>query len=187
MSALLFVVGSVAGSAASAGEWGLGLRATGEHVARTSDEKGGIDMGGGALLVRWRMSGFFGLELSLGGTSGKQAGGAFERKTGAADLTAMFHLSPGSRWDFYLLAGIGAVTDKVNFIDASGVSAEQEFKETQGRLGLGLEYRFPHLGLGLEAAAVGRVRNDADHALDADAVPKESGGAQVNLVVGYYF
>ena len=173
---------------ASADEWGLGLRATGEHVARGgSDDADGMDLGGGALLLRWRMSDVFGLELGVGGTRGKRAGGAFERKTGAADLTAMFHLNPRSRWDFYLLAGLGAVTETVDFVDVDGISVEQEFKETEVRLGLGLEYRLRHLGLGAEAAAIGRVRNDADHALDGDAIPKDSGGVQLSLVVGYYF
>ena len=173
---------------ASAGEWGVGLRASGERISRGGpDDAARIDMGGGALLVRWRISELFGVEVGLGGMSGKLAGGAYERKMGALDLTATLHLNPRSRWDFYLLAGLGAVTDKVDFVDVDGVSVEQEFKETEVRLGLGLEYRFRHLGLGVEAAAIGRVRNDADKALDGDAIPKDSGGGQVSLVVGYYF
>jgi hypothetical protein len=172
---------------ASADEWGLGLRATGERVGRSADDANPIDMGGGALLVRWRVSALFGLELGLSGMNGKLAGGAYERKTGALDLTATFHLNSRSRWDFYLLAGLGAVNDKVDLVDASGASVEQEFKETEIRVGVGLEYRFRHLGLGVEAAAVGRVRNDADDALDADAVARNSGAAQASFVVGYYF
>jgi len=172
---------------AVADEWGLGLRATGEQVQSHDDGSDAIGMAGGGLLVRWRLSERWGLELDLDGMSGKLAGGAFERKTSALGLTGSFHLTPGSRWDLYLLLGIGGVSDKVTFEDVMGQSVEQEFKETEVRLGVGLEYRWRHIGLGAEVAAVGLARNDGDAAVAGDAVPKTSGGGQWSLVFGYYF
>jgi hypothetical protein len=172
---------------ALADEWGVGLRATGERVDPKDDGPNGIGMGGGGLLVRWRISRRFGLELGVDGVTGKLADGAFERKTSSAQLAATFHLTPGSRWDFYLLLGVGGATDRVTFVDASGAEMEQEFKETVLRLGGGLEYRWEHLGIGAEVAAVGMARNDSDAALAGDAVPRESGGGQWSVVATYYF
>ncbi len=173
---------------ASADEWGLGLRATGERVDPHDDATAqGIGMGGGGLLLRWRLGGLFGLELAVDGFGGKLADGAFERNTSSVGLTAQFHLNPGSRWDWYLLAGLAGVDDKVKFRDVDGNRMEQEFKETEIRLGGGLEYRWPHIGLGGELAAVALARNDGDDALIGDAVPKESGGAQLSITFAYYF
>jgi len=188
MKALVLCALVLPAAVAHADEWGLGLRATGERVDPHDDATAqGIGMGGGGLLIRWRISGLFGLELALDGFDGKLADGAFERKTSSLGLTAQFHLTPGSRWDFYLLAGLAAVDDKVSFRDANGDQMDQEFKETEARLGAGLEYRWAHIGLGAEVAAVALARNDGDDALIGDAVPKESGGGQLSVVFTYYF
>jgi hypothetical protein len=144
-------------------------------------------MAGLGIVGRWRISRRFGLELGLDGVSGKLADGAYERKTSSLQLAATFHLTPGSRWDLYLLLGLGAVTDKVSFVDATGAAMEVELKETMVRLGGGLEYRWEHLGIGAELAAIGFARDDEDAAQPADAVPRRSGGGQFSLVVGYYF
>ncbi len=172
---------------AAADEWGVGLRATGERVDPKDDAPNGIGMGGGGLYVRWRISRRFGLELGLDGVSGKLADGAYERKTSSAQLAATFHLTPGSRWDLYLLLGVGGATDKVTFTDATGAQMEQEFKETLLRVGGGLEYRWEHLGIGAEVAAVGYARNDSDQVVAGDAVPKEAGGGQWTVAVSWYF
>jgi hypothetical protein len=125
---------------AIADEWGVGLRALSERV-NPSDGIGGagIDMGGAGLLLRWRISSFFGLELGIDGVRGEIDG--TERKTSTASLAATFHLNPQSRWDIYLLAGVGAGTDKISFADDSGMQIEEELKESLVRVGAGLEFR----------------------------------------------
>ena len=171
---------------AQADEWGLGLRATGERLDPHDDDVAhGVGMGGGGLFLRWRISELFGLELAFDGFGGKLGG--FERKTSSLGLTAQFHLTPGSRWDLYLLAGLAAIHDEVNFRDVDGNTMEQEFKETELRVGAGLEHRWRHFGLGAELAAVALARNDGDDALIGDAVPKESGGGQLSVLFTYYF
>ncbi len=187
IAALIMVSSLVTPAVAAGDEWGLGIRATGERTGSDGGGDDGIDMGGGALFVRWRISGLFGLELGAGGVRGKLSDGAFERKTGTLDLTAQFHLTPGSRWDLYLLAGVGAAKDEVKLVAADGTRIEQEFHQAALRGGVGIEYRWRHVGLGAEAALIGRVREDADDALPGDAVPERSAGGQLSFSFTYYF
>jgi hypothetical protein len=170
---------------AIAGEWGLGLRALAERVEPEGGGANGIDMAGAGLIVRWRISGLFGLELGLDGVRGELDGGAYVRETSAATLAATFHLTPRSRWDLYLLAGLGAATDKVSFLDAGGMQVDEEIKETLLRLGGGVEFRWEHLGIGAELAGVAWFRNDPDG--PPATVPTRSGGGQFSLFASLYF
>jgi hypothetical protein len=173
---------------ARAQEWAVGLRASAEHVA-ASDHDGdeGVGMGGGGLLVRWRFWPHWGVEAALESCRGTRADGAYERRSDSLVLTAALHLTPRSRWDWYLFLGLGGATDHVTLRGADGATVEQQFKESVLRLGVGLERRWEHIGIGAELAGIGMTREDQDQAQPKDAVPARSGGGQLSVVFGYYF
>ncbi len=173
---------------AGAQEWAVGVRASAEHVA-ASDDSGdeGVGMGGGGLLVRWRFWPHWGVEAALESCRGTRADGAYERRSDALVLTAALHLTPGSAWDWYLFLGVGGATDHVTLRGADGVTVAQDFKESLVRIGVGLERRWEHIGLGAEVAGIGMARDDKDQAQPLDAVPAKSGGGQLSLVFSYYF
>ena len=168
------------GVPAGADEWAVGVRAQAEKVASSDDGSDpGVDLGGAELLVRWRFWPHWGLEVALGSVRG--SGPGYDRRSDAIIVTGALHLTPGHPWDAYLFLGIGGATDHIT---AGG--GEREFKETELRLGAGLEWRWEHVGLGAELAGIGMGRVDKDQAMPLDPVPAKSGGVQLSVVLGYY-
>jgi len=181
MLALVFVL--LVPATAMADEWGLGLRALSERVNPSDGGPGGIDMGGAGILVRWRISALVGLELGIDGVHGQLDG--YDRKTSSATLAATVHLNPESRWDIYLLAGIGGATDKITAVDADGMTVEDELKETLLRVGGGVEFRWEHIGVGAELAGVAFFLQNPE--TSSGLVPSKSGGGQLSLFGTFYF
>jgi len=174
-------------SAALADEWGLGLRAVSQRVDPEGGGGNGIDLGGGGVLVRWRLGERLSLEVGLDGVHGQLGGGAYDRRTTSLSLAGIVHLTPGSPWNLYVVGGLGTVTDRVTFIDAGGNDDAVELKEGLVRLGGGLEHRWQHIGVGIEASVIGLWRTDDDAGFPSDLVPHKSGGGQLGLQAAYYF
>ena len=177
---------SSAGFAHADHRWGVGLRGIAQKISGEGDAPGHeVQLAGGGIQGRWRFIPHFGLELAVEGSGG--AKGPFERGGGAIGLSGMLHLTVDGPWDLYLLLGIGSRSDTVKFDDIDGESTEQEFKQTFVAAGVGLEYLWPHFGLGAELRALGYAREDEDKATPYDAVPAEAAGAQLTVTATYYF
>jgi hypothetical protein len=176
LAIVLLLVSGTAG----ADEFAFGIRAQAEKVtASDAPDTTGVELSGGELLVRWRFWPHWGLEASLGSVSGSTPG--YDRRSESVLLTGQLHLTPGHLYDLYLFLGIGGEADHIT--SGAYVGA---FKESEMRLGAGLEWRWEHVGVGAELAGIGLGRIDKDRAMPLDPVPAKSGGVALSVVVGYY-
>jgi hypothetical protein len=160
-------------------------------MTSTADQEDTIEMGGGGLQARYRLNRRWELEVSVVGTHGER-GSDYLRDSSSLTLGALFHMRPGRRWDWYLLAGVGGTRDRVSFSKAAS-TAEEEFASGHFQLGAGVERRFRRFGIAAELRVIGSRRNDEE--LDAVSytpgvdgpIPAESSGGQLNLLATYYF
>jgi hypothetical protein len=170
----------------------VGLRATSQSIAAESNADNRLDLAGGGLHVRWRITRNWGLELSAEHIKAEKGDGAFVRESQPVTLSASYHFSRGILWDWYLLAGVGGTESEVTYRKSDGAMATETFAETHVHLGIGLERSFGPLAIGAELRAIGLARDndqgDAPRYGELDGpVPVESSGAQLNLAVTYYF
>lgn len=178
--------------------WGIGLRATSLALAPESTPDAETQYGGGGLQLRYRLAPRWQLELSVDHVRERlEDGGEGTRQLESVTLAALYHLRPHARWDWYLLAGIGGTGD--GDPDASD-EAREASQMGHVHLGVGLERRFGHLGVGAELRAVGMAPAEHDHD-DAPAQPSsaaamtvpsaapEAGvsGGQFSIAATYYF
>jgi hypothetical protein len=165
MRHILVLAIGLSAATARADEWAVGLRASAEHLTPDGDPDG-FDVGGGGVLVRWRFWPHWGLEAALESVRSETL------RMDSLLVKIDLHLTPLSAWDAYVFVGAGGG----NAYPAHAA----EFKQSVVQLGVGLERRWEHLGIGAELAAVGRERKDVDP-------PAKAGGGQISAVVGWYF
>jgi hypothetical protein len=174
--------------------WGLGLRLTSLALHQGDDVENETHYAGGGLQLRYRLNARWELELAAEHVrehdpeSGEMIEGG--RELGSGTLSALFHMRPYSRWDWYLLAGVGGTQD-----GREGLTEEQRKESAQGHvhLGIGLERRFRHIGIAAELRAVGMVKEEQEE--DARILPagamttekQEQSGGQLNIAATYYF
>lgn len=173
--------------------WSVGAHVASLSLAPKGDKSGDAqtDMGGGGVHVRYRMTPRWGFELSLDDVKGDIAQG-MTRESGSATLSVAFHMRPGRRWDWYLLAGVGGGTEKVTRDGKMGDTIEETFQQSQVQLGAGLERRFGSFGVSAELRLVGAKvdpdKGDAPSYTDMTApIPFESNGGSFRLAGTYYF
>lgn len=181
-------------------KWGVGLHATSLGLAaeRTPDDQ--TQYAGGGLQLRYRLTPRWQLELSLDHVREQlENGDEGDRQLDATTLSALYHFRPYARWDWYLLAGIGGMTD-------GDPEASDAVREASARgliqAGVGVERRFRHLAIGAELRAVGlsprqAAADDAPEAQPTGApamtvptsVIEEDGlsGGQLTIAGTYYF
>lgn len=176
--------------------WGIGLRLTSLALHQGDDTENEVSYAGGGLQLRYRLNARWELELSAEHVAeqspdgdGPVEGG---QELGSGTLAALFHMRPHSRWDWYLLAGIGGTQDA-----RKDLTDEQREASAQAHvhLGIGVERRFRRFGIAAELRAVGLAPredgNDAPVAAGAmttpDAEQPETSGGQLNLAATYYF
>jgi len=176
--------------------WGIGLRLTSLSLRQGDDPDTEMAYAGGGLQLRYRLNARWELELSAEHVveqspdgDGPVEGG---QELGSGTLAALFHMRPHSRWDWYLLAGIGGTQD-----GREELSEEQRKASAQGHvhLGIGLERRFRRFGIAAELRAVGMApreeQSDAPVAAGAMTTPEqeqpETSGGQLNIAATYYF
>jgi hypothetical protein len=182
LAAALILTLAGAGVARAEHRWGVGLRGSAQKISGEGDAPGHeVQLAGGGLQGRWRMTPRFGLELTLEGFGGAK-GEAFQREGGAIGLSGMLHLTVDGPWDLYLLLGAGTRTDTVKLAET-----EAEFKQTFVAAGVGLEYLWTHFGVGAELRAVAYHREDAEDAGPSDPIPAKAAGAQLTITATYYF
>jgi opacity protein-like surface antigen len=138
----------------------------------------------GGLVARYRASRRLELELAI--DHGNQQ--IDEMKTDyqltAATASLLVHMRPQARWDWYLLAGVGA--NERRFKDAADETADAR---AHLAFGAGLEYRFDHLVLGLEVRglAIGARERDDVRIAAVNEDDEGTGGAQASLGASWYF
>jgi len=165
--------------------WGVGLRSSAQAL-RAVDADTDSALAGGGLQVRFRFGRAWGLEVSAEELHGTAGDGAYRREACPVTVTGSYHFDLGAV-DLYLLAGIGGTKDEVSYVDANGMTVDEEVEESHVHLGVGVEHLFGPVGLAAELRAIATWRRDADTAMPYAAVPPRSAGAQVNLIGTYYF
>ncbi len=179
--------------------WGIGLRATSLALHPDGDPDARSEYAGGGLQLRWRLSARWELEGLVEGLR-EQLGDGVEgdRQLNAVTLAARYHLRPYSRWDWYLLAGLGATTETT----VDGPSPAVLGESGHVHLGAGVERRFGHFGIAAELRMVGMGPTEATDDAPAEpmrgaAVPPDAmsgadagegrGGGQLTLAATYHF
>ena len=181
-----------------ANRWAVGLSIGSMSLAPESDRDASTDFGIGELAVRFRATPR--LELELSAASGRDQHGdeVGDLEVNTVALAARLRFNPEGRWNWFLMGGIGGAA--VARHDAT----EREIEDAThplAMLGIGVERRFRHLALQLEARAVA-IGDEDDDRVDvmADAPPaaeafatsvstqrERLGGGSVTFGVSYYF
>jgi hypothetical protein len=180
--------------------WGIGvhLGGLGLHPEDDDSEEATTGMGGGGVQVRYRLHRRWDLELDLSGFGEHHHGDepdadGLRRSTGMVVLGAMFHINPGSDWEWSVLAGLGGAHDTLEARDKTGeLRTVAEFSNGLFRLGIGLEKRWERIGLAAQIYGVGMERNDDE--LDGPAymdqdtpLARKQTGGLFQLAASYYF
>lgn len=170
--------------------FGLGLRLGGTSIA-TNDSENPEDYSTVGLTARYRASRRWELELAIDHgqlDNGDGTMGPAEFSSGT--ISALLHLRPQARWDWYLLGGLGT-SERRAF-------AEDDWAEERSHLaiGIGLERRFNHLVIGAELRGLAQQENHetadvrplpAATAHEPPADGMEHGAAQATLHATWYF
>lgn len=174
-----------------ANRWGIGLSAGSMDVVNANNEDQTIEMEGGGIHLRYRLGPSVSLELGIDGFEGEVAD--FRRQSASGTLSLFYHLTPYSKWNWYLLGGLGSTHDAIYYGGRTDdAEPDEEFVEHHLHLGLGLERRWNQLGIGAElrGVALGRDDNELDgqryNGLDGP-VPYESTAGQFKLHATFYF
>jgi hypothetical protein len=141
-----------------ANRWALGLSVGSMSLApeRAPDDQTTFAIG--ELALRFRATRHLELELGAGGgrerTADDQDG---ELEVGTVTLAARYRFRPEAAWNWFVMGGIGAAA-----VTRHDASDEQRDAATQplGMLGVGVERRFRHFALQVEARAVGLAKRD---------------------------
>lgn len=174
--------------------WGVGLHATALTLAPEDSPDAKTEYSGGGLQLRYRLAPRWQLELSLDHVREQRADGTEgDRHLQSATLAALYHFRPHARWDWYVLAGIGATGDGNPELTDEEREASQQ---AHFHLGAGVERRFRHVGIAAELRAVGIAPPEEPEAKDVPAnapamtVPGEAkgtSGGQLTIAATYYF
>ncbi|HVK76319.1 MAG TPA: outer membrane beta-barrel protein [Kofleriaceae bacterium] len=180
--------------------WGVGLRVGGLTLAPERDPDAKTEYAVGGLQVRYRLRPRWQLELSLDHATEKlEDGSEGDRHLQGVTLAALYHFRPYARWDWYVLAGLGANAD-----GSPDLSDEMRRETQQGhvQIGVGVERRWGHFGLSAELRAVAMGPADDGDVKDtptiqpapgmvvppvAEADDEGTSGGQLTLGAAYYF
>lgn len=196
--ALPLVTSGVAGAESlSRGKWGIGLRTTAQKIKPENyqGEQGenGLKLGGAGITFRYRIAKKWTLELTSEKVDSEQLEATrYQRTSKPVTFTALWHMTPQRRWDWYLLLGVGGTEDEVTYRKVDGTTATEKFSEAHVHFGVGVERMWGKFGVGAELRAIGLARNDEEgdgvryQGIDGP-IPAESSGTQFNLTATYYF
>ncbi|MCA9547591.1 MAG: outer membrane beta-barrel protein [Myxococcales bacterium] len=154
----------------SSGQAELGPRLT--QLTLSDDDSGqSLPMGGVGGYFRYRLSERLGVEASLdllfSDEVGDQSPGEVVRLTMPLTASGMFYLFPNSRFQMYLLAGLGVAAHVIRY-DALG--QEVSFATPVGQLGLGVQYRVDDLRFDLGFRSLVMHRDGEE--LEVEALPE---------------
>lgn len=173
--------------------WGLGLRASNAALTSEARPDDPLEMNGGGLFLRWRLSRHWSLEGAVNGWSARSEEGSYERDLGLSTIGAAYHLTPWGKWDFYLSGAFGGGETEVRYLKADRTQATETAPVATAVFGIGLERRFRNgFAIGAELSAAGVVRSDEDEPpipedQDLRAIPHGNGKASFDVTFAYYF
>ncbi|MEO7731179.1 MAG: outer membrane beta-barrel protein [Kofleriaceae bacterium] len=148
-----------------ANRWAVGLSLGSMSLAPESSPDDQTNFAVGELAVRFRATRHLELELSAGGgreqTADDENG---DLEVAAVTLAARYRFRPEAAWNWFVMGGIGGAA-----VTRHDATDEQRNNATQplGMLGIGLERRFRHFALQVEARAVGLGKRDDSDTMDA--------------------
>lgn len=148
--------------------------------------------GTGALAVRYRAWRHLELEFTIGGgrqtldeeTDGRTGEGDLAMATGT--LAARYRFNPQNKWNWWLLAGLGATTVARHDASDEEIDAAQR---PHGTLGVGVERRFNRFALQFElrALAVGQTEQEMELADQGVMTTDGLSGGNFSFGASYYF
>lgn len=169
--------------------FGLGLRLGGTSVS-TNYSVDPEEYSTAGLAARYRVSRRWELELAIDHgqlDNGDGTMGPAELSVGT--ISALLHLRPQARWDWYLLGGLGT-SERRPYADSDWADERSHLA-----IGIGLERRFEHLVIGAELRGLAQQTNEVEleqplpaaaaHEPSADSM--EHGAAQATLHATWYF
>jgi hypothetical protein len=161
--------------------FGFGARVGGGYAGMSD-----IDMYGGGLVLRYNISPRFGTELTVDAFGGTGYAGA-ERTEFPITLNALWYINPRSRFQIYLLGGLGI---SIAQVEQNGYTDDPIYGG--GQLGLGVELLLgSHVGLTLDARGFIRARmNERENEIAHDGSCREAsdGGTEcTDLEAGLTF
>ncbi len=183
---------AVVAPAPRARRWSVGLNlGQTELTANTDYGSESATFGTGSLAVRYRPWRHLELEFSIGGgrqTVDEEVYGTSEGELAMATgtLAARYRFNPHKKWNWWLLAGLGATT--VARHDASDEEIEAA-QRPHGTLGVGVERRFNRFALQVELRALMVGQTEAEMDLADQGVMTTDGlsGGNFSFGASYYF
>lgn len=173
---------SIAPAEEPAPRWGV-------HAELGAMTTGGVAMGGGGVAFRLRPSPWFALDLGVGSYGGQDYNGN-DRVEVPFSANGLFFINPQSRWQFYLLGGLGASYAHTDGLGTYAGPAHldmsmfgNDYSYFGGQLGVGLEWRMSrNFALNTDFRAFVRTRTDGGSTPeftdpDTGATTDTSGGA----------
>jgi hypothetical protein len=173
-----------AGVSEARGRFGVGIRTTRQSLTDDAGQLGDASLRGGGVQARYRLGDRWSLELAIEGTHTTVAGGRYQHTVTPVSLSAFFHLTPRSSWDFYLLAGMGGVVQEITLTRADGTTMTEDGDGSMVHMGFGVERELGPFGVGAELRALGMSCSEN---CETSQIPVESTGSQLNLTLTYYF
>ena len=175
--------------------WSVGLNlGQTELTAKTEYSEESATFGTGALALRYRPWQHLELEFTIGGGSqsvdedknGYRAPDGTELAIATGTLAARYRFNPGAKWNWWLLAGVGATTVARKDATDEEVDAAQRPHCT---IGVGIERRFNRFALQFElrALAVGQTEEEMQLADQGIMTTDGLSGGNFSFGASYYF
>lgn len=174
--------------------WSVGLNlGQTELTAKSEYNEESATFGTGSLALRYRPWQHLELEFSIGG--GRESvdedkcydcGGEGDLAIATGTLAARYRFNPGAKWNWWLLAGIGATTVARHDATEEEVDAAQR---PHGTIGVGIERRFNRFALQFELRALAVGQTEEEMQLADQGVMTTDGLSGGNFAFGasYYF
>ena len=168
-----------------ASRWSIGLGVGGTEIG-TEDDSEQVSFSGVNIAVRYRAWKHLELELLLGGgaedTESLETSSREELALGYGFLSARYRFNPHDKWNYWLLAGLGALTVAPKSATDDQLEAAQRAAFTFGG---GIEYRLRRLAFQAEIRGVAASATEDEMEFDSEA--EGLGGGQVTLGANFYF
>lgn len=143
---------------------GLGVDALGVTTAGNEYPGTGVSsgtLGGGALHLRVRTRPWFAAEFQLGALVGRDYNGDARREI-PFTINGILYLNPMSRFQVYMLAGVGFSSAHVEYNTPHGALSNADYGYLGGDAGLGFElWLSPHLAVNADVRGLLRTRVDS--------------------------
>jgi len=142
-----------------ANRWSVGLSLGGMGLASDAAPDAKTNFSIGELAVRFRATPHLEIEVAFGGGRQHDDGMDGDLEVNTAAVALRYRFMPHSRWNWYLLAGLGAAS-----VTSHEASDQERSDSTRGmfEFGVGIERRFAHFALDAEFRGIALGETKAD-------------------------